>query len=90
MRHSTEDDLVLHHYGEGRRRDELDQHLHTCAACAALYQEIAGTLATVRDADIPERDDRYGLEVWQRIRHDLPRRKHPGGGSPDWRALRSW
>src|SRR6202163_3332076 len=82
MRHSTEDDLVLHHYGEGRRRDERDQHLHTCAACAALYQEIAGTLAMVRDADIPERDDRYGLEVWQRIRHDLPPQEAPWWRQP--------
>jgi hypothetical protein len=72
MRHYTEDDLVLHHYGEGRRRDRLDQHLQTCPACAAMFREIAGTLASVGDAGVPERDDRYGLEVWQRIRHDLP------------------
>jgi hypothetical protein len=77
MRHYTEDDLVLHHYGEGRRRDELDQHLHTCPACEARYREIADTLEIVGDAGIPERDDRYGLEVWQRIRHDLPSQEAP-------------
>lgn len=77
MGHYTEDDLILHHYGEGRRGDELDQHLHTCATCGALYREIAGTLAIVRDVGIPERDDRYGLEVWQRIRHDLPSQEAP-------------
>jgi hypothetical protein len=77
MGHYTEDDLVLHHYGEGRRCDELDQHLQSCATCEALYREIAGTLAIVRDVAIPERDDRYGLEVWQRIRHDLPSQEAP-------------
>jgi hypothetical protein len=77
MHHYTEGDLVLHHYGESRRRDRLDRHLQTCPACAALFREIAGTLASVGDAGVPERDDRYGLELWQRIRHDLPSREAP-------------
>jgi hypothetical protein len=77
MRHYTEDDLVLHHYGEGRRRSRLDQHLRTCPACSAMYREIAGTLAIVGHVGVPERDDRYGLEVWQRIRHDLPFQEAP-------------
>jgi hypothetical protein len=77
MRHYTEDDLVLHRYGEGRRREELDEHLQACPACAAMYREIADTLAIVGDAGVPERDDRYGLEVWQRIRHDLPSQESP-------------
>jgi hypothetical protein len=82
MRHYTEDDLVLHHYGESRRRDRLDRHLETCPACAAMFREIACTLASVGDAGVPERDDRYGLEVWQRIRHDLPPQEAPWWRQP--------
>ena len=72
MRHFSEDELILYHYGEGRRRDRIDAHLQACAPCAAMSREIAGTLDLIPDLDVPERDDRYGLEVWQRIRHDLP------------------
>lgn len=75
MPHYTEDDLILFHYGEAgsqKRRDRIDHHLLACAACAALYRGIVRTLALVGDVDVPERDDRYGLEVWHRIRHDLP------------------
>ena len=72
MRHITEDELVLYHYGEARRRERIDAHLQSCAECAATYRAIAETLALVSEPEIPERDDRYGLEVWQRIRHDLP------------------
>jgi hypothetical protein len=70
--HYTEDDLTLYYYGEGRRRADVERHLDRCAACAALYREIAGTLAMIAAPQVPERGDQYGLEVWQRIRRKLP------------------
>ncbi|HVH29391.1 MAG TPA: HEAT repeat domain-containing protein [Vicinamibacterales bacterium] len=72
MAHYDEDELTLYHYGEARRPDRVEQHLQTCDACAAVYRRIADTLATIGTIDVPERDERYGLSVWQRIRHDLP------------------
>jgi hypothetical protein len=77
MRHYDENELLLYHYGEGRRRDRIDEHLTLCGTCAALYREIATTLALADEIAVPERDDRYGLEVWQRIRHQLPERQAP-------------
>jgi hypothetical protein len=73
--HYTEDDLTLYYYGEGKRRHDIEVHLETCAPCATLYRDIAGTLAMVAAPDAPERGDQYGLEVWQRIRHQLPERE---------------
>jgi hypothetical protein len=72
MTHYTEDELILYHYGEAARRDRIEVHLQECDACAATYRDIAATLALVGDIEVPARDDRYGLEMWQRIRHDLP------------------
>ena len=80
--HFTEDDLTLYHYGEGRRRHEIERHLESCAGCAATYREIAGTLAMIAAPAAPERGDQYGLEVWQRIRHQLPEQE-----SSAWAAL---
>jgi hypothetical protein len=74
-RHYTEDDLTLYYYGEGRRRADIESHLESCAQCAALYRDLAATLTLVTAPDAPARDDRYGLEVWQRIRHQLPQRQ---------------
>ncbi|MBI3401418.1 MAG: hypothetical protein HY048_08355 [Acidobacteria bacterium] len=86
--HFTEDELTLYYYGEGRYqtnrpgdkgpRSEVVRHLDACAPCAALYREITRTLALVTAPETPERDDQYGLEVWQRIRHQLPERDTPG------------
>ena len=75
--HYTEDDLILYYYGEHRRRVGVEQHLADCGSCRALYQDIAASLALVADPEVPERGDQYGLEVWQRIRHQLPEQEAP-------------
>jgi|SRR5207249_5977745 len=72
MSHYSEDDLILYYYGEARRRADIERHLDACTPCAVTYRQIAGTLSLVTPPDAPARDDRYGLEVWQRIRHQLP------------------
>jgi hypothetical protein len=72
--HFSEDDLTLYYYGESRGA-AVERHLQDCQACAALYREISGTLGMVAADEIPERGAQYGLEVWQRIRHQLPERE---------------
>jgi hypothetical protein len=73
MKHYDDAALILHYYGEdGRRRGAVDRHLDECASCAAQYRSLAATLAMVAAPEVPERDDRYGLEVWQAIRARLP------------------
>lgn len=85
MSHYTSDELTLYHYGEAPRRDRIEQHLQACESCAATYRDLARTLALVGDLDVPERDERYGLEVWQRIRHVLPPQD-----APWWVGLSPW
>jgi hypothetical protein len=82
MPHFTDDDLTLYYYGEGHRRADIERHLESCAACAATYREITGTLAMIAAPEVPERGDQYGREVWQRIRHTLPEQQ-----SSAWAAL---
>jgi HEAT repeat protein len=77
MSHHTDDELTLYYYGEAPRRDRIEDHLQACETCAATYRDVVRTLGFVGDLDVPERDERYGLEVWQRIRHDLPPQDAP-------------
>ena len=74
--HYTEEDLILHYYGERRGGGrEVERHLESCGPCRTAYQALAGTLALVTPAEPPERGEQYGLEVWQRVRHQLPERQ---------------
>lgn len=75
--HYSDDELILYYYGEHRSRVRVEQHLGECPSCRALYDDIASSLALVADPAVPDRDDRYGLEVWQRIRHRLPEQDAP-------------
>jgi hypothetical protein len=81
--HPEEADLVLHFYRDSGETAAIDGHLQQCAECAATFQSIAATLATVPD-EVPERGELYGLEVWQRIRPELPER------TPWWGFLRTY
>ena len=83
--HYTEEDLILHYYGErrGAGRD-VERHLESCSPCRTAYQAMAGTLALVTPAEPPARGEQYGLEVWQRIRHQLPERENAWWMAAGW------
>ena len=95
MKHYSEEDLILHFYGERgrwqsgagqrRRRREIEQHVDACQDCAAVYQGLASTLQMLDAPEIPERGDQYGLEVWQGIRARLPEPQ-----APWWVAWLRW
>src|SRR5262245_53276466 len=72
--HPSEDDLILHFYGEGSDPAAIHAHLAHCSACEAEYEAIVHALTMVPTPATPERGDLYGLEVWQRIRPVLPPR----------------
>jgi hypothetical protein len=71
MTHCSDDELVLQYYGES---PGAAAHLATCAACAARAGELAATLASIDEA-VPERDERYGTEVWYRVRPHLQQQR---------------
>jgi len=86
VKHYSEEDLILHYYGDGggqslpgagRRSRAIAEHVDQCADCAARYRELAGTLNLLEAPEVPERGEQYGLEVWQRIRARLPEPEPP-------------
>jgi hypothetical protein len=70
MTHCSDDDLVLHHYGES---PEAAAHVAACASCAERARDLAALLMTV-DEPVPERGAEYGREVWARVQPHLDTR----------------
>jgi hypothetical protein len=70
--HYSDDELILHFYGESSNPASIHAHLALCRDCCAEYEAIARTLTMVAAPATPGRGDLYGLEVWQRIRPLLP------------------
>jgi hypothetical protein len=75
MQHLTEEQLVSHYYHDADEPMSAQEHLTTCAECRAQYNALRSVLALVSEAPIPERSERYGDEVWNRLRWKLEQRR---------------
>ena len=78
MQHLTEEELVMHRYGEDENHSAAAEHLRSCEACRGQFETVSRVLSLVSDAPIPERGEDYGEEVWNRLRWKLgtPRRSN--------------
>lgn len=75
MNHPSEEDLVLHLYGEADESDFLRKHLESCARCREELVVLRQVLAEVDELTPPERPSDYGARVWERVSKELPATK---------------
>ena len=85
MNHLTEEQLILHYYGEEGDALAAEQHMDECSQCRSLYGALQRVLNVVDTLPVPERSAEYGAEVWNRIEHVMPRRKWRWLPAFDWR-----
>jgi hypothetical protein len=77
--HASQEELVLHAFGEAERPAELESHVAECEECRGELEAVRRTLEAVAVQAAPERDADYGSRVWQRLEprlraHDRARR----------------
>jgi hypothetical protein len=75
MPHLTEDDLVLHYYGEleGNAAAGAATHLHECGSCRAAFTKLQRVFAMVDAAPEPVVSDGFERIVWARLQPGLER-----------------
>ena len=87
MTHLTQDDLVLHYYGEDEARD-CAAHIAACEICRAEFDALRRVLGSLDQLPVPERGIAYGSEVWERIRGGcVPPTRAKVIAFPRWKAL---
>ena len=74
--HLTDDDLVLHYYGEMPAPDEAraESHLGACSACQSNYTKLQRVMAFVDSAPAVEAEPGFERVAWARLEPALPRR----------------
>lgn len=77
--HLSEDDLILHYYGEMPERAGTPTHLAMCEECRGRLANLQRVLNSVDGAPAPERAPDYGQVVWAKLAPKVGRRK-------GWRA----
>lgn len=80
MKHLSEEELVLHYYGEGA--EEADEHLQSCEACRASFESLARILRAMDQLDAPEPAEGYECRVWNQLVPELT--KSPGHWWSAW------
>jgi hypothetical protein len=83
MKHLSEEDLVLHFYGEGADGD--GEHLQACEACRASFESVTRVLRAVDRFDAPEPSGGYEAGVWNRLAPELEQSR-----TPWWNGLTRW
>jgi hypothetical protein len=73
MNHLTEEELILHFYGETAREDEgrVDEHLASCDACRASQATLKRVLHLVETTPMPEARPGFERDVWARLEPQL-------------------
>ena len=85
MNHLSEEQLILHYYGEESEALTVEQHLDECGECRAFYGSLQRVLNVVDTLPVPERGPEYGGQVWQRLQRNLRPSRRWGFTMPVWR-----
>jgi hypothetical protein len=83
MSHLSEEQLILHYYGEadsdsggaGGAALAAEVHLEDCAECRAAYAALQRVLNVVDGLAVPVRAPDYGTQVWERVSSRIPGRR---------------
>ena len=93
MNHLSEEQLILHYYGEAGEPGEpgeagealaCEHHMEECGDCRALYASLQRVLNVVDSLPVPERSAGYGAEVWRRIERSVGARRRTLWALPAW------
>ncbi len=74
-RHLTEEDFVLHYYGEADKAPDIDDHLAACEACRDEFTRLRDVLALVDAQEVPDPGPAFERDVWLRLAPHLTSRR---------------
>lgn len=72
MNHLSEEQIVLHYYGDADMPAEIEQHLSGCAECRAEFERVQSTLRQIEPLEVPEPLANLEEKTWLNIRDRLP------------------
>lgn len=67
MTHLTDEDLILHYYGETAKPAAAEEHLDACPDCRAAFSALQRVLNAMDALPVPERAVDYEAAVWRRL-----------------------
>jgi hypothetical protein len=75
MKHLSEEQVVLHYYGDAEGAAEIERHLAACAGCRAEFARVQSMLQQIRPMEVPEPAANFAEKTWLNLRDRLPEQR---------------
>lgn len=75
MKHLSEEQIVLHFYGDADNKAGVSQHLAECAACRSEFERVQSLLQQIEPIEVPEPSAAFEEKIWLNVRDRLPERR---------------
>ncbi|HXA86205.1 MAG TPA: hypothetical protein VNZ47_14085 [Candidatus Dormibacteraeota bacterium] len=75
MNHLTEEQIVLHYYGDANETEEIERHLADCAECRAEFSRVQSMLRQMEPLEVPEPAANFEEKTWLNLRDRLPEKR---------------
>jgi hypothetical protein len=72
MNHLSEEQIVLHYYGDADEAAEVERHLADCPECRAEFARVQSTLKQIEPLEVPEPAPGFEEKTWLNLRDRLP------------------
>jgi hypothetical protein len=72
MNHLSEEQIVLHYYGDADEASDIERHLAGCAECRAEFARVESTLRQIEPTEVPEPLASFEEKTWLNLRDRLP------------------
>lgn len=75
MKHLSQEQIVLHYYGDAEDEQEVLRHIGECSACRDEFERVRLLLERIEPTEVPEPAPVYEEKVWLRLRDRLPEKR---------------
>ena len=72
MNHLSEEQIVLHYYGDAEEAAEVERHLAACPECRSEFTRVQSTLKQIEPLKVPEPAPGFEEKTWLNLRDRLP------------------
>ena len=90
MKPVTDEQLILHYYGEAPDSEELGRQIEASPELQRRFEILRGVLDAVEEPEIPERHPSYGSAVWHRLAPQLHQRRSRFWAWESLKPRREW
>jgi hypothetical protein len=72
MNHLSEEQIVLHYYGDAEEAAEVERHLAACPDCRTEFARVQSMLRQIEPLEVPEPAANFEEKTWLNLRDRLP------------------